>query len=681
MTSRRADLARMMPDAFPVFFTARQPYAGQAMVMPEVVRGHNVLFAAPTASGKTEAAVAPVYQRHISFRRRNLSTIYVAPTKALVNDLHERLVAYLETRQAGAIARYTGDRHEFRTASGAFCLLATPEALDSLQLRRPEMLAGVRAVIVDEIHLLHGQPRGQQLRHVIARIGKAAAPPESPRDRFQLVGMTATLDDMAGVAKIWLGTGAKVLSHGAPRDIDLQLVDIDVDGDPDRERAGALARWLERAAAEKVLVFANSRNGAHALAAHLHRELEGKRWPVHLHFGVLAATERERVEDDMRRKRYGVCVATTTLEIGIDIGDVDTVVLSDPPRSVSGFLQRIGRGNRRSGVCRVVAFRAADEDERLIRALVDCGRRGELDDIHEYDRPSVRFQQVLSLSWKATRQDRPLSAAALCAEADAEDHKPVINDMVETGCLANVRGALIPCDRLMDQADAGQIHTVIAGRAGSAVVDIRTGKTAIWDADESTAGGAVFHGGSMRRLLAGSEGGAYLGGAAVRSQPLARIRGTGPALPISRSVVWGLARQRGFDPERWHLSGTELVTWGGETYNALLGALFVRQLPDRRFAATPDSVAGPVHLLDVSIALVRELARSAEEAGDLPLTAANKFANPSRYLNELSPRLAALEKRNSIPWKPFCRWLDRIQAIDQIGSIPPAGAPQGSDGQ
>jgi ATP-dependent helicase Lhr and Lhr-like helicase len=202
MTSSRADLARMMPDAFPVFFTGRQTYPGQATVMPEVVRGHNVLFAAPTASGKTEVAMAPLYQRHISFKRRNLSTLYVAPTKALVNDLYERLVAYLGTGQQGAIARYTGDRHEFRTASGVFCLLATPEALDSLQLRRPEMLVGVRAVVVDEIHLLHGQQRGQQLRHVIARIGRAAAPPASPRDGLQVVGMTATLDDAASVAEI-----------------------------------------------------------------------------------------------------------------------------------------------------------------------------------------------------------------------------------------------------------------------------------------------------------------------------------------------------------------------------------------------------------------------------------------------------------------------------------------------
>lgn len=670
MTSSRSELARLMPDAFPVFFTGRQPYPGQAVVMPEVVRGHDVLFAAPTASGKTEAAVAPLYQRHVSFRRGNLSTVYLAPTKALVNDLYERLVAYLGTRQQGLVARYTGDRHELRSASGVFCVLATPEALDSVQLRHPEMLAYVRCIVVDEIHLLHGQPRGQQLRHVIARIRQAAAPPASPRDAFHVVGMTATLDDMASVARLWLGEEANVLSHGAPRDIDLQLVDVGGDADADTERARALARWLDAASSEKVLVFANSRNGAHALAAHLHRELEGTRWPVHLHFGALAAAERERVENEMRVKRYGVCVATSTLEIGIDIGDVDAVVLSDPPRSVTGFLQRIGRGNRRTGVCRVVAFRESDDDERLFRALVDCGRRGELDDVHEYDRPSVRFQQALSLCWRATRKDRPLSAAALCAEADTDDHRPVIEDMLGTGCLVDVRGALIPCDRLMDEADAGRMHTVITGRAGSAVIDMRTGKEAIRDADESTAGGAVFHGGSMRRLLAAPSGGTYLGAEAARSQPLARIRGTGPAAPMSRSIVWGLARQRGVDPARWQLGGTELVTWGGEIFNTLLAALFTRAAPKRRFAPTAEGVLGPVQSLDVSLGRIREVAAAAEQSRDLPVDIAGKFTNPSRFLVELSNELAATEKRRSVPWAPFRRWLDRVTAIDVVGSLP-----------
>lgn len=656
----------MMPDAFPIFFAGRNPYPGQAIVMPEVVKGHNVLFAAPTASGKTEAAVTPLYQRHVSFKRRTLSTIYIAPTKALVNDLHERLTTYLGVRAPGSVARYTGDRHEFRVASGVFCVLVTPEALDSLQLRHPEMLADVRAIIIDEIHLLHGQARGQQLRHVIRRIERASAPAPSGLDGFQVVGMTATLDDMAGVAKEWLGSGAKVLSHGSPRDIELQLVNVDVvaGADPLRSRARSLARWLDQFTADKVLVFANSRNGAHALAAHLHHELAGTRWPVHLHFGALAASERERVEGEMRTKRYGVCVATTTLEIGIDIGDVDAVVLSDSPRSVSGFLQRIGRGNRRSGICRVVAFRSSDDDERLIRALVDCGQRGELDDVCEYRRPSVQFQQILSLCWRATRQDRPLSIGALAAEAGTEDHAPVIHDMIATGCLVNVHGALVPCDRLMDEADAGRIHSVIAGQPGNAVVDVRTGKPAIRDAERIDFGGALFHGGEMRRLMAGSDGEAYLGGKVAGGQPLARIRGTGFAPSMSRSIVWGLARQRGFNPTRWRLERAGIVTWGGETFNTLLAALLTRQSPARHFVPMPEGITGPVSMLDVSLDAVRELARATERADDLPLNIARKFTSPSRFLHELSNELAAEEVRRALPWVAFNRWLDRIEGIE-----------------
>jgi hypothetical protein len=126
------------------------------------------------------------------------------------------------------------------------------------------------------------------------------------------------------------------------------------------------------------------------------------------------------------------------------------------------------------------------------------------------------------------------------------------------------------------------------------------------------------------------------------------------------------------------LSGNELVTWGGETFNALLAALFARQLPERRFIATPDSVVGPVNLLDVSLTPLRDLARSTEEASDLPLATVSKFANPSRYLNELSPQLATVEKRHSVPRKPFHRWLDRIEGVDLVGSFPVDRTSDGS---
>jgi ATP-dependent helicase Lhr and Lhr-like helicase len=251
-----AALARMMPDAWPVFFQRRCPWPAQVLLMPRVVKGESVLLAAPTASGKTEAAMAPLFQRHLSFRRDRLSTVYVAPTKALVNDLRARLDDYLGIRFPHAVQRYTGDHHDFRTPEDAFCLVVTPEALDSLQLTRPQDLACVRAVVIDEIHLLHASARGQQLRYVIDRIRQAAVTPKSKRDTFQVVGMTATIHEMDEVRAVWLGADSTAVSHGTPRDIEFVFVDVPPPqrGELPRERATAVRRWLDQTGVAKVLV-------------------------------------------------------------------------------------------------------------------------------------------------------------------------------------------------------------------------------------------------------------------------------------------------------------------------------------------------------------------------------------------------------------------------------------------
>jgi ATP-dependent helicase Lhr and Lhr-like helicase len=126
----------------------------------------------------------------------------------------------------------------------------------------------------------------------------------------------------------------------------------------------------------------------------------------------------------------------------------------------------------------------------------------------------------------------------------------------------------------------------------------------------------------------------------------------------------------GFDPTRWRLEGARLVTWGGETFNTLLAALFARQFSGRRFAASPEEVSGPIFAVDVSVHTVRELALRTERDGDLPLSVAAKFTSPSRFFGELSNDLAADEKRRSPPWAPFHRWLDRVTGIDVVGSMP-----------
>jgi hypothetical protein len=282
----------------------------------------------------------------------------------------------------------------------------------------------------------------------------------------------------------------------------------------------------------------------------------------------------------------------------------------------------------------------------------------------------VRFQQVLSLAWRATREDRPLTVKQLAAEAGTDEHTPVVYNMLATGCLIDLRGALVPSDRLIDEGDAGRIHTVIAGGVSSTVVDIRTGDTAFRDADEASTGGALYHAGAMRRLMSGGDGVAYLGEVASGSHPLARIKATGTALPMSRSIVWALARMNGYDPGRWQLSGSSLLTWGGQTLNTLLASVFSRSAPDRRFVPTPTAVSGDMFAINLSLEAIKELAKSIEATNDLPLKVASRFVRQSRFIGELSDAISAEEKRRSVPWALLHRWLDRIDGIDLGGSMP-----------
>ncbi len=668
MTESRNMLKSMMPDSFRIFFDQRDPYLHQVEVMPNIVRGFNQLLAAPTASGKTEAVLAPLYQRHLSFRRKNLSTIYVAPTKALVNDLYERLNAYLGSHSTGLIARYTGDRHEFPSKDGVFCLLVTPEGLDSLQLRRSSELVDVRAIVVDEIHLLHGQARGQQLRHVIDRIRTSTKEPASERDNFQIVGMTATLNELDLVANIWLGSQAKVSSSGVKRDIDLNVLKIEECEDLAFEYSKTIARWLRDTNTKKVLVFANSRNLAHRLAVYLDNDLEDSRWkPVHLHFGTLTTGVREQVETEMKNNRWGVCVATSTLEIGIDIGDIDCIILADIPHGINSFLQRIGRGNRRTGKCRVVGFSKNDEERVFYSALRECARSGVMDDLYEYDRPSVRFQQVLSLAWKATRDDRPFSTQGLHRIAGTDEHEPVLQDMIDMGALVLRDGVLVPNDEFMEEGDKGRIHTVISGGSLGKVVDSKTGEVTMRDPDSSSVGGVMFDRGRSRRVERGDNENIFLGESVQQIDRIAKVRTTRGTFRVSKGIIHAKARLRGKNPMRWKVDSNRICSYGGETLNLVLAEVLSTMWNGVALSASEETIEGDIQVNQVSIKNIRSKSLQIKEQNLLSPEFARKFTNPSRYRNNLSEEMLQVEQQNSVPWSLFFSWLNEIEGIDLLG--------------
>ena len=626
--------------------------------MPHILQGESTLISSPTASGKTEAVFAPLYQRHVSFSRQHLSLVYVAPTKALVNDMYARLGEYFSNASEGLVQRYTGDHHDFSNSIGKFALLTTPEALDSLQLTRPESLTEIRALVCDELHLLHGTGRGQQLRSVIARIRAGLRLPQDERDKAQTIAMTATLQDRQSVCTLWLGPAAAIVEVGEPRPIHMQFLRVAPQMIPE-----SLLEQLQLTPKDKVLVFANTRNQAHELAARLHFLLAGKGWPVYLHVGLLARSERERIEYAMKHERRGICVATSTLEVGIDIGDVDVVVLCQPPRSVSSFLQRLGRGNRRSGECIVWATVNHLEEELTYRALLELGQKGILDDVHEYHRFSVDLQQLISLAWIGVQRHDPLTTSNFLQRSGGSVEPRSLSDMIETGILRDVRGALIPNDNWMDLADRRQVHSVIVGTPGVPVIDAHSGET-IGTADQNISAGLFFAGTRMRTATTQDGAGIYV------ESPSKQFAGTKLAtLPTSyggrkgcsRQLGWALAELKGANPRKWVREGYAVTTYGGEDFNLLLKFLLSKHVAGAKLESDSERITGLPIGTRLNPQLVRIWASEIGNSVSVPAAIARKFREATAFTKYLSQELDREEAQEAVPLPGFLRWLDECE--------------------
>lgn len=356
----------------------------QASGIPPILEGRDVLLGAPTASGKTEAYAAPLVERLLGGARGPFHTLVVSPTRALANDLKRRLEAPME--HAGvSFGRHTGEHKERAGGARPEFAVTTPEALDSLLARRPASLRGVRAVVLDEIHVLDGTPRGDQLRILLHRLDAAAAEPP------QRIAASATVADPEGLAARYLRDATIVTVQGRRR---ILAKAFDGRGVPD------LVRHLDALAAagfRKVLVFCNRRADVETLAAGVRgRTRFGE--AVFPHHGSLSRPARERTERHFLEAPAAVAFATLTLELGIDIGTVDYVLLAGVPPGVDSLLQRVGRGSRRAAEARA-GYACATESERwLFRALLARAARGELLEDPYAFRPSVIVQQALVLA-------------------------------------------------------------------------------------------------------------------------------------------------------------------------------------------------------------------------------------------------------------------------------------------
>ena len=358
-----------------------------------ILRGDHVLVQAPTAGGKTESAMLPVLSRMLEEEWGQPAVLYLCPIKALLNNLESRLTL-LSGMVGRSVAVWHGDvkqgvrKQILRDRPDV--LLATPESVEVMLVSRAvdhrRFFAGLRTVIVDEVHAFAGDDRGWHLLSVLERLSALAEQP------VQRIALSATLSNPEELLS-WLTAGRQeqqTVVRGASTATSEAEITIDAVGS--LENAALVISRLHRG--EKRLVFCDSRRQVEELAQHL--RVHGTRTFVsHSSLGI---DERRQAELAFAEGSDCVIVATSTLELGIDVGDLDRVIQIDAPLTVAGFLQRLGRTGRRSGTRRNCLFLATDDDT-LLRAcaLVSLWSTGFVEPVTPPALPyTVLAQQVLA---------------------------------------------------------------------------------------------------------------------------------------------------------------------------------------------------------------------------------------------------------------------------------------------
>lgn len=330
----------------------------QLAAIAPIHAGSHCLLLAPTAGGKTEAAAIPVLSRMLIEAWPATSVLYICPIKALLNNLEPRLSHY-----AGLVGRrvevWHGDISESRKnralKNAPDILLTTPESVEAMlisaRINRPAWFGNLQAVIIDELHAFAGDDRGWHLRSVLHRLDGYLNRP------LQRIGLSATVSNPSELLAWLAPSGPRVVVGSASVSTDAEVT-IDHVGSLDNA-ATVIAR-LHRG--EKRLVFCDSRSSAEQLSSTL-RSHDVRTFVSH---ASLSLSARKQAEAAFAEERDCVIVATSTLELGIDVGDLDRVLQIDSPASVSSFLQRMGRTGRRSGSRRNCLFLTTNDNAFLL---------------------------------------------------------------------------------------------------------------------------------------------------------------------------------------------------------------------------------------------------------------------------------------------------------------------------
>lgn len=373
-------------------FTSLRPV--QDLAGEEILAGKNAVVLAPTAGGKTEASIFPTLSGLVSDPVDGVGAIYIAPIKALLNNQSHRLDQYTEMVGLRRFVWHgdtpSNERKKF-LKEPAELLMTTPESLEvmlvSQTVNEEALFSELRYIIIDEVHAIAGSDRGAHLMSVIERIAKYS------KHDLQRIGLSATVGNPETILT-WLSGSSQrdaivVDPPKAPARRQLQIIHrndlLSIAGEASRKSHGA-----------KSLFFCQSRATSEAVAEQMSRAGT----EVFVHHSAVSREERQFAEEQFHSGSDACIVCTSTLELGIDVGDLDYVLQSEAPDTVSSFMQRMGRTGRRGDTPANTTF-YCETSEGVLQAIavIELAKAGWVENIEVNDRCwAVLIHQLLAMS-------------------------------------------------------------------------------------------------------------------------------------------------------------------------------------------------------------------------------------------------------------------------------------------
>ena len=423
----------------------------QELTIDAVLDGANAVVLAPTAGGKTEAAIFPLLSRILTEDLAPVSVLYVCPIRALLNNQEERLGSY--ARMVGLeVFKWHGDVSESKKRSfrksPAHVLMTTPESLEVMLISErtdaQALFKGLSAVVIDEVHAFAGDDRGAHLACLLERLGMLCG------TDLQRIGLSATVGNPKRIGQWLQGSSArpsKVVQpttrsaggRGGRGEGSRLAINLSTDVE---DAAKSMAKQAKN---KKTLIFVESRSAAEKVG----EALEGRGVEVFIHHSSVSRADRTQAEERFADSNNTAIVATSTMELGIDVGDLDQVIQLDAPSSVASFLQRMGRTGRRANTTSNCTFYCLSPESLLQSiALARLAKAGWVEDVRPPERAMhVLAHQVMALVLQERglsrhRLWRQLEHAAPFAGVTQDELQELVQTMLEREILYQSDGVL-----------------------------------------------------------------------------------------------------------------------------------------------------------------------------------------------------------------------------------------------